>query len=357
MTRARPGSKWSMDGQVHALAGVPAGGKCSGMICACMSTIIYWLLFERRLCRRKRTLCTVASRDGWGESGGSGAAPPDIQSLEQQDSPSDFARLHRPKRFVDVVEPAAARDHLVEQEAPLAIELEVAGDIDAETVRAHPRGLHPALRANRHPRELDLRVRRQNTDDGGGAPDGQALDGLAHEGCVPDGLEGVIHAGPARESADRLDRIVLRAVDDVGRADAPGHLQLRLEDIDADDLTGAADARPLDDRQPHAAAAEHGDGLPGPESGRSQRGPHAGANAAPDEGGSVERKLGVDLHHRVLVQQHALGVARDADELSERLALLRKSRRGRPRPGDDAADAEVRVPAEALLAAPAEAGH
>src|SRR6266851_1634966 len=70
MTRARPGSKWSIDGQVHALARVPAGGKCSGMICACMSTIIYWLLFERRLCRRNRILCTVASRDRWGESGG-----------------------------------------------------------------------------------------------------------------------------------------------------------------------------------------------------------------------------------------------------------------------------------------------
>src|SRR6266508_5352796 len=44
MTRARPGSKWSMDGQVQALARVPAGGKLSGMMCACMSTIISVLL-------------------------------------------------------------------------------------------------------------------------------------------------------------------------------------------------------------------------------------------------------------------------------------------------------------------------
>src|SRR2546428_11092807 len=107
MTRARPGSKWSIDGQVHALARVPAGGKCSGMICACMSTIIYWLLFERRLCRRNRILCTVASRDRWGESGGGGAAPPHIQSPRQPGSPSDFARLHSPQPLVDVVVPAA----------------------------------------------------------------------------------------------------------------------------------------------------------------------------------------------------------------------------------------------------------
>src|SRR2546422_8366378 len=112
MTRARPGSKWSIDGQVHALARVPAGGKCSGMICACMSTIIYWLLFERRLCRRNRILCTVASRDRWGESGGGGPAPPQFQQPEQQGSPSDLAPLHRPTSSVDVVEPAAAREHL-----------------------------------------------------------------------------------------------------------------------------------------------------------------------------------------------------------------------------------------------------
>src|SRR5262245_26482687 len=40
MTRARPRSKWSIDGHVHALARDPAGGKLSGMMCACMSTII-----------------------------------------------------------------------------------------------------------------------------------------------------------------------------------------------------------------------------------------------------------------------------------------------------------------------------
>ena len=57
------------------------------------------------------------------------------------------------------------------------------------------------------------------------------------------------------------------------------------------------------------------------------------------------------------MEQHALGVARDPDELPERLALLREPRRGGLGPGDDAADAEVRVPAEALLAASAEAGE
>src|SRR2546428_10290890 len=39
------------------------------------------------------------------------------------------------------------------------------------------------------------------------------------------------------------------------------HLQLPVEDVDADDLPRAADARALHDGQPDAAAAEHGDRL------------------------------------------------------------------------------------------------
>src|SRR2546426_5258887 len=177
MTRARPGSKWSMDGQVQALGREPAGGKFSGMMCACMSTI--------------------------------------IGSVERENGPGDLAGLHRAKRLVDVVQPAPPRDHLVEQQAALAVELEVAGDVRAEAVRAHPRSLDLALRANRHPRELDLCIGRQHADDRRGAADGQALDGLADQRRVPDRLEGVVDAGAAGEGANGLDRIVVLAVYDV----------------------------------------------------------------------------------------------------------------------------------------------
>src|SRR2546426_11813219 len=105
--------------------------------------------------------------------------------------------------------------YLVEQQAALAVELEVAGDVRAEAVRAHPRRLHLALRANRHPRELDLCVGGQHADDRRGAADGQALDGLADQRRVPDRLEGVVHAGAAGQGAHGLDRIVVLAVYDV----------------------------------------------------------------------------------------------------------------------------------------------
>src|SRR6185369_8243198 len=52
--------------------------------------------------------------------------------IEHQDGARDLAGLHRAERFVDVLEPAAARDHLVELEPSLPVELDVAGHVDLE---------------------------------------------------------------------------------------------------------------------------------------------------------------------------------------------------------------------------------
>jgi hypothetical protein len=57
------------------------------------------------------------------------------------------------------------------------------------------------------------------------------------------------------------------------------------------------------------------------------------------------------------VQQHALGVAADADELPEGLSLLREARRRRIAPGHDAAHAQVGMATQTLRAVPAEAGQ
>jgi len=88
----------------------------------------------------------------------------------------------------------------------------------------------------------------------------------------------------------------------VGRADAPGHLELAVEPVERDDLPRPADARPLHDRQPHAATAEDRHGLPGLEFRTPERRPDSGEDAAAHEGGAIQRQVVVDLHHRVLVQ-------------------------------------------------------
>ena len=112
----------------------------------------------------------------------------------------------------------------------------------------------------------------------------------------------------------------------------------------------------LDDRETHAAAPEHGHRLPGFQPRGAKRRPDAGENAAADERGAVERQLAIDLHHRILVRQHALGGAGDAEELPDRRAFLGQPRRRGVCAGDEASGAEIGVPAEALLAAAAEAG-
>src|SRR6516165_6015091 len=83
-----------------------------------------------------------------------------VTLIEGQHGAGDLAGLHRAEGFVDVAEPAAFGDHRVEVEPALAEEFEVGRDVVTEAVRAHPRGLHLALRSDRHPRELDHRIGR-----------------------------------------------------------------------------------------------------------------------------------------------------------------------------------------------------
>src|SRR2546427_6628590 len=47
-----------------------------------------------------------------------------------------LAGFHGAKRLVDVLQAATARDHLVELELPLAIQLDVARHVDLEAVRS-----------------------------------------------------------------------------------------------------------------------------------------------------------------------------------------------------------------------------
>src|SRR5262252_2162376 len=77
------------------------------------------------------------------------------RSVEGQDGTRDLARLHRAEGLVEVVEAAATGDHLVEQEAALAIEVQIARNVDAEAVAAHAGGLHATFGTDGHPRELD----------------------------------------------------------------------------------------------------------------------------------------------------------------------------------------------------------
>src|SRR5258705_1187675 len=95
--------------------------------------------------------------------------------VEHQDRAGDFARLHRAKRLVDVLQAAAPRDHLVEHEAPLAVVVDVAGHVHLEAVRAHAAALYLLLAQEHLAVELDLLAHRDHADDGRGAAGADAV--------------------------------------------------------------------------------------------------------------------------------------------------------------------------------------
>src|SRR5205823_1579581 len=83
----------------------------------------------------------------------------------------------------------------------------------------------------------------------------------------------------------------------------------------SNDATRSRQRRALDAVEAHAAAADHGHGAARLDPGRAEHGADARRHAAPDEGGTVERHLVIDLHHAVLVHQQLLGEGAEPGEL------------------------------------------
>ena len=65
-------------------------------------------------------------------------------------------------------------------------------------------------------------VGRQNTNDRGGATDGQCLNCLADQRGAAHSFEGVVDTRTCSHGADRFDGIVIAAVDNMGCTDTPG---------------------------------------------------------------------------------------------------------------------------------------
>ena len=125
-------------------------------------------------------------------------------------------------------------------------------------------------------------------------------------------------------------------------------------EVDADDALGALQAAAGDRAEPDHSRAEDGAGAAGLHRGGVDRRPEAGREAAGEEAGVLERRLGVDLrqgdlrHHRVLGEGRAahevadpVAVARDPGGAvgKEALVLLLADRHAEVGPGVEAVDA------------------
>src|SRR5208283_4924139 len=75
-----------------------------------------------------------------------------------------FTRLHHIEGLVHVIEAKTLRDHLVEQEASVEIEVDVARHVDAEPIAPHHRAHDAlALKHNVEAIELEVRANRHHT--------------------------------------------------------------------------------------------------------------------------------------------------------------------------------------------------
>src|SRR6266436_7818720 len=146
---------------------------------------------------------------------------------EHQDGARDLARLHGPERLVDVLELAPARDHLVEHEPALPVQLDVVRHVDLEAVAAHAATLDLLLAEEHGSVELDLLPHRDHADHGRGAARADAVEALLGRDLEADALERVVDAASG-EGADLLHRIVRLGVHPVGGAQLLGLGELGL---------------------------------------------------------------------------------------------------------------------------------
>jgi hypothetical protein len=272
--------------------------------------------------------------------------------IEHQDGARDLAGLHGPEGVVDVGQLAAPGDHLVELEPALPVELDVARHVDLEPVASHAAALDLLLPQEHGAVELDLLPDGDHPDDGRRAARPERVEALLGRQLQPDRLERVVDAATGHR-ADGLHRIVRLRVHRVGGAELARRGELRVHRVDGDDHARAADARALDGGEPDAARTEDGNRRARLDPRGVEHGADAGGDAAADEGGAVQRHLHVDLHERVLVHQHLLGVRGEVGELVHGLAVpgeLRRLRLGT----DGACLAEKRLAGEAVLALAAE---
>ena len=117
----------------------------------------------------------------------------------------------------------------------------------------------------------------------------------------------------------------LARVDEVGRAERLGHLELVRVEVDGEDAAGLGHHRALDARQADAAEAEHGDGGAGLDLGGVEHRADAGGDAAAEQADFIQRRRRVDLGERDFRHHGVFGKGRAAHVVEDRLAVLREA--------------------------------
>ena len=145
------------------------------------------------------------------------------------------------------------------------------------------------------------------------------LDGLAHDGDEAGRLERVVEPEAAGHLQQRSDGVGA-AGEHVGRALAAGQLQPLGAHVHADDPLGALQPRAGDRAEADHARPEDGDRRALADGGGVHRRAQAGGQAAGEQAGAVQRRVGRDLGQGDLGHHGRLGERRGAHEVAHRLA-------------------------------------
>ena len=161
------------------------------------------------------------------------------------------------------------------------------------------------------------------------------------------GVEREVDADAAGELLDDARHVVGGGIDDVGRAEASGHLPAFGNGIGNDDFGGARDARALHDRDADTTRPGDQDGCTFGNARRVQHRADAGLHRAADHARHVERRVGRDLDRAGLGRDDVLGEAAEPDAAQHGEPLTRQRRT----PVDECAGTDRhRVHAAAVLA-------
>jgi hypothetical protein len=141
-----------------------------------------------------------------------------------------------------------------------------------------------------------------------------------------DGLDDDVGTESVGERPHRVDGVLLRRVDDVGRPEPPCPLELAGVDVDGDDLAGPGQDGGGDGGVAHAATPDHRHRVATPDAPGVDRRAPSGHHAAPDEAGGLGSRRRVDLHRLPGGDEGLLHEGADAERRAQRGAVGERHR-------------------------------
>src|SRR5262245_50367259 len=251
-----------------------------------------------------------------------------------------------------VAEPDGLADEVLERQAALQMQVHQHREVATRQAVSVPARLQRTTTAeeldHRNVREFHRRGRHAHLHHRAGEVAREER--LAEDLGMPDRLDADVGPVAARRLADRGDRIGLRRVDGVGRAELLRPAELLVVEVDRDDRGGAGELRARDGAVADTAAAEYGHGVTWLHLAREHGRADPGHDTAAEQSGDFRLHSWIDpraltRRHEALLRERA-----DSEGGGERRAVRQRHLLTRI----EGAEAELRFAPQAGATRPAD---